>query len=123
MNTDEMNDQIDQLEHDMWVPITPTTEAEKIVAALNALNRSLPGPAHATQLLKVSWLLQARISHISATFSSRSPLPHPPPDRLSTPFLRLAFRLPQVFQHPQTRQFGCAQLIEKVITRLTGFYR
>jgi len=40
MTIDEMNDQIDQLEHDMWVPITPTTEAEKIVAALNALTRS-----------------------------------------------------------------------------------
>jgi hypothetical protein len=34
-----MNDQIDQLEHDMWIPITSTTEAEKIVAVLNVLNR------------------------------------------------------------------------------------
>jgi hypothetical protein len=42
--------------------MTPTTEAEKIVAALNALNRTLPEPAHATQLLKVSWLLQTPTS-------------------------------------------------------------
>ena len=111
-----MNDQIDQLEHDRWVPITPTTEAEKIVAALNALNRSIPQSAHATQLLKVSWLLQARISPISATFSSRRPLSLIL--RLiasNTPFLRLAFRLPQVFQHPQTRQFGCPKFIEKMV--------
>ena len=57
-----MNDQIDQLEHDMWVPITPTTEAEKIVAALNALNRALPEPTHATTLFKVSGLLRMPIS-------------------------------------------------------------
>jgi hypothetical protein len=27
--------------HKLWVPIEPTTEAEKIVAAINALNRSV----------------------------------------------------------------------------------
>jgi len=40
MTIDEKHNQIDQLEQGMWVPITPTTEAEKIVVALNVLNCS-----------------------------------------------------------------------------------
>ena len=62
MTIDEMNDQIDQLEHDMWVLMTPTTAAKKLLRHSMAPNRSLPEPADATTLLKVSWLLQTPIS-------------------------------------------------------------
>ena len=77
MTIDEKHNQIDQLEQGMWVPITPTTEAEKIVVALNVLNCSFPEPAHTTTLLKVSWLLQTVYKPISATFLFGHPLYHP----------------------------------------------
>jgi hypothetical protein len=58
MTLDELDTHYD---HKVWKPIEPRTEAEKIVAALNALNRALPEPAYTTTLLKVSWLLPSRI--------------------------------------------------------------
>ena len=86
-----MNDQIDQLEHHMWAPITPTTEAEKIVAALKTLNRALPEPTHATTPLKVSWLLQTPISPFQLFLSSTSSFILPS-DRLHVAFLRFSAR-------------------------------
>ena len=43
MNIDDMIDQqeLDTEVHKVWTPIEPTTEGEKIVVAVNALNRSL----------------------------------------------------------------------------------
>jgi len=51
----------DQLEHDCGCLLLPRPK-QKIDAALNALNRTLAEPAHATTPLKVLWLLQTPIS-------------------------------------------------------------
>jgi hypothetical protein len=41
LNTIEEQHALDTEIHNVWVPQVPTTESEKIVCAVNALNRSL----------------------------------------------------------------------------------